>query len=31
MVYVLELSSPLGNEKHQARFYVGWTKNEHTL
>lgn len=24
MVYVIEFSSPLGNEKHQARYYIGW-------
>jgi putative endonuclease len=31
MVYILELARPLGNHRHQARFYVGWTKNEATL
>jgi len=31
MVYVLKLDQPLGNEKHYAQFYVGWSKNEYTL
>lgn len=26
-VYILELSEPLGNERHSARYYVGWTSN----
>jgi predicted GIY-YIG superfamily endonuclease len=25
-VYVLELSRPLGNENHAARYYIGWAK-----
>ncbi len=28
-VYILELSSPLGNESHQAKYYIGWAKNFH--
>lgn len=24
-VYILELAAPLGNERHSARFYIGWT------
>lgn len=31
MVYILKLSAPLGNSKHQAQYYVGWTKDEITL
>lgn len=23
-VYLIKLASPLGNEKHQARYYLGW-------
>lgn len=26
-VYILRFDQPLGNEKHQAQYYVGWTKN----
>ena len=26
-VYILELDRPLGNERHSARYYVGWTRN----
>jgi putative endonuclease len=26
-VYILELDQPLGNAKHQASFYVGYTRN----
>lgn len=26
-VYILELSKPLGNERHSASLYVGWTSN----
>lgn len=28
MVYILELARPLGNERHTARFYVGWCKED---
>ncbi len=24
-VYILELATPLGNDRHRARFYIGWT------
>lgn len=30
-VYVLELETPLGSERHSARYYVGWTRDETTL
>lgn len=26
-VYILELDQPLGNDKHQARYYCGWTRD----
>lgn len=26
-VYILRLSRPLGNGRHSASFYVGWTRN----
>ena len=26
-VYILEFSEPVGNERHSARYYVGWTRN----
>lgn len=26
-VYILELDKPLGNARHQARYYVGYTRN----
>lgn len=27
VIYILQLSAPLGNEKHSARYYVGYTDN----
>lgn len=26
-VYIIKLDNPLGNERHQASFYVGWAKD----
>lgn len=31
MIYVLKLERPLGNAKHQAQYYVGYSKNKYTL
>lgn len=30
MVYIIQFDRPLGNERHQARYYVGWCR-ENTL
>ncbi len=29
-IYVLEFSKPLGNERHSARYYVGWARDVET-
>lgn len=31
LVYFIEFDPPLGTSKHQARFYIGWTKSAATL
>lgn len=29
-IYVLEFSRPLGNERHSARYYIGWARDVET-
>jgi putative endonuclease len=26
VIYIIELTRPLGNERHQARYYMGWCR-----